>query len=117
MERAKQRLVEAQRAAHLRAQADARQEAERLRRYCDAVEAVHGDNPPTSECLTWARDYIAGLDPLTEPPPMPEPPEATPEARQGHLPEGWSAHGPEQGARTVESRPACFLNLRSWTLA
>jgi hypothetical protein len=99
MQRAKQRLVEVHRAAHLRAQADAWQEAERLRRYCDAVEAVHGCNPQTSAWLAWAREYAECIDPLTDPPTMPEPPEATPEELQEHLPEGWSAHGPEHGAR------------------
>jgi hypothetical protein len=97
MEQAKRRLVETHRLAHLQAQADAWQETERLRRYCDAVETAHADNPQTTEWLAWARGYTARLNPLTEPPTMPELPDATPEALQEHLPEGWSAHGPEHG--------------------
>jgi hypothetical protein len=97
MEEARKRLVETQRAGLLRAQAAAWQEAELLRRYCDAMEAVHGESPETSEWIAWARDFAARLDPLREPPLMPEPPEETPEALQEHLPEGWSVHGPEYG--------------------
>ena len=96
MDRARDRLVEAHRAAHLRAQADAWQQAMRLRRYCDALEAAHGDHPDSAPWLAWARQYAGRLDPLTEPPTMPEPPVATREALQEHLPHGWSASGPER---------------------
>lgn len=99
MEETKQRPIETDRAAPLRAQADAWHEAEGLRRYCDAAEAAHGDDPRTAAWLAWARAYAERLDPLTEPPTMPKPPEPTSEALQKHLPEGWSAEGPERGAR------------------
>jgi hypothetical protein len=62
--------------------------------YCDALDAAHGDNAVTAEWLAWARAYTARLDPLTKPPAMPEPPDASPEALQDHLPDGWSAQGP-----------------------
>jgi hypothetical protein len=97
MEEARRRLVETQRAGLLRAQAAAWHEAELLRRYCDAMEVVHGENPESLKWIAWARDFAARLDPLREPPLMPEPPEETPEALQEHLPDGWSVHGPEYG--------------------
>lgn len=99
MRQAEERLVEAHRAAQLRAQADAWHQAESLRRYCDAVDAAYGDRHETAEWLTWARTHILSLDPLTEPPTMPAAPEASPDALQPHLPEGWSARGPEYGHR------------------
>jgi hypothetical protein len=68
------------------------------------MDAAYGDRPETAEWLTWARAYISRLDPLTAPPEMPEPPEASPEALQPHLPDRWSAHGPEQGLLTSGSR-------------
>jgi hypothetical protein len=94
MEQAKTRLVETHRADQLHAQADAWDQADRLPRYCDALDAAHGDNAVTAEWLAWARAYTARLDPLTKPPAMPEPPDASPEALQDHLPDGWSAQGP-----------------------
>jgi hypothetical protein len=96
MDRARERLLEAHRAAHLRAQTDAWQEATRLRSYCDALEAAYGEHPDSAPWLTWARQHADHLDPLTDPPTMPEPPEATSEALQEHLPPGWSAYGPER---------------------
>jgi hypothetical protein len=99
MDHARERLRDANRAAHLRAQAGAWREADRLRRYCDAIEAAHGDDPDTAEWLAWARSFAISLDPLTEPPTMPEPPEATAEALQEHLPDGWSASGPQPDRR------------------
>jgi hypothetical protein len=101
MDEARERLVEEQRATHLRKQADAWQEVERLRRYCDAVQAAYADRSDTAEWLAWARAYAARLDPLSEPPTMPAPIEATPEVLQPYLPVGWSAEGPEApGYRT-----------------
>jgi hypothetical protein len=97
MERARRRLVETQRAALLRSQEQAWREAEHLREYCDAMEAAHGGNPESAEWISWAREFAARLDPLSEPPVMPEPPEETPEALQEHLPDGWSIRGPEYG--------------------
>jgi hypothetical protein len=94
IEQAKERLVEAHRAQRLEEQAVAWRQAELVRRYCDALEAAQGHDPHAAEWLAWARSHADSLDPLTKPPTMPEPPEATPEALQEHLPEGWSAHGP-----------------------
>jgi ElaB/YqjD/DUF883 family membrane-anchored ribosome-binding protein len=104
MDRARERLIEAHRAAHLRAQADAWQQADRLRRYCDALEAAHGAHPDSAHWLAWARQYANRLDPLTEPPTMPEAPEATSEALQEHLPPGWSDYGPENGYHAHRTR-------------
>lgn len=97
MAEARERLAESNRAADLRTQADAWQTAENLRRYCDAVEAARGHRVETAEWLEWARAYVGWLDPLSEPPALSEPPEATPDALQQHLPDGWSAQGPEYG--------------------
>jgi hypothetical protein len=99
MERARTRLVETRRAMVLRSQEQAWREAERLREYCDAMEAAHGGDPESAEWIAWARGFATRLDPLSEAPRMPEPPEETPEALQEHLPDGWSVRGPEYGRR------------------
>jgi hypothetical protein len=95
MDQARERLIETHRATQLRAQADAWDEACRLRRYCDAIDVAHGDHPPTAQWLAWARAHATQLDPLTDPRTMHAAPEATPETLQPHLPDGWSALGPE----------------------
>ena len=103
MDRARSSLVETQRAALLRSQEKAWREAERLREYCDAMEAAHGGSSGSAEWIAWARDFASRLDPLGEPPIMPEPPEETPEALQEHLPDGWSVRGPEYGRHYLPS--------------
>ena len=108
MDQARARLLDAHRADHLRAQAGAWREADELRRYCKAIEAAHGGHPGTAEWLAWARAYAARLDPLAEAPTMPDPPEATAEALQEHLPDGWSAYGPEPHRRSHRSVPAPY---------
>lgn len=107
MEHARVTLVEMQRAAQLRSQEQSWREAERLREYCDAMEAAHGDDPESAEWIAWARGFAARLDPLDKPPRMPEPPEETPEALREHLPDGWSVHGPEYGRHHL-GRPLPF---------
>jgi hypothetical protein len=104
MEQARQRLVQEYRASHLRAQADAWQQAEELRRYCNAAEATYGDRSDTTEWLNWARAFASELDPLTEPPTMPALGEVGPEDLQPYLPDGWSAHAPD--ARDPRHAPA-----------
>jgi hypothetical protein len=99
MRQAEERLIETHRATQLRTQADAWHLADTLRRYCDAIEAAYGDRPDSAEWLTWARAHVLALDPLTEAPTMPDAPEASPDALQPHLPDGWSARGPEYGFR------------------
>jgi hypothetical protein len=96
MEQARERLVVASRATRLRAELGAWQEADAIHRYCDAIEERHcGEDP--SEWVAWCRSYAERLDPLSDPPLMPIPPDPTPEALQPHLPTGWSAHGPHHG--------------------
>lgn len=95
MRQAEQQLVESNRADRLLEQSDSWHRAEALRRYCDAMEVAHGARAETVTWLAWARTYIRQLDPLNEAPAMPADPEVTPEALQAHLPEGWSARGPE----------------------
>jgi hypothetical protein len=97
MDDAKHRLVETHRAEQLRSDAARWTAAQTLRRYCDAVQASYGDRSETAEWLAWARVYVSQLDPLSLAPVMPEDPEPTIEALQQHLPDGWSAHGPEYG--------------------
>ena len=94
MEQATERLVAAHRVAELRRQSETWHEAERLRRYCEALGAAHGDNPATAEWLAWARAHASASDPLAAPPSMPQAPVASAEALQEHLPSGWSAEGP-----------------------
>lgn len=69
-----------------------------MRRYCDAAEARYGDRAATMEWLDWARGYADRRDPLTDPPSMPEPLDATAEAPEEYLPRDWSTHGPGHGA-------------------
>lgn len=73
MAEARERHIESHRAGQLRAEADAWHDADRLRRYCDAMDARHGEHPPTAEWLAWARGYADRLDPLMQPPSMPVP--------------------------------------------
>lgn len=101
MERARRRLVDTQRSALLRDQAAAWEEAERLRRYCDAMQADYRGRAESAEWIEWAINFVSRLDPLREPAVMPELPQETPEALQEHLPDGWSVHGPEYGRRHV----------------
>ena len=96
MKRARERLLTEHRASHLRSEAERWSEAERLRQYCDALAAAHGDLPNAAEWLGWARTYIRDLDPLARPPAMPDPPPESLEDLQRHLPAGWSAHGPHE---------------------
>lgn len=95
MDQAAQRLEHGHRVAFLRRETEAWHEADRIRRYCDAAEATYGDRQDTAAWLAWARAHAARLDPLTQPPSTPELTEVSPEDLQPHLPEGWSAVGPE----------------------
>ena len=103
MDQARQRLVETQRIGLLRAQAKAWKEADLLCRYCDAMDEAHGEHPESAEWIAWVRDFASRVDPLGEPPVMPDPPEETPEALQEHLPQGWSVYGPEYGRHHIPS--------------
>lgn len=94
VETAKPRLIAARKATELRAQERAWREAQQLREYCDAMEARHGDDPATAEWLTWSRDLVERLDPLTTPPRTPADPEISARDLDEHMPAGWSAYGP-----------------------
>jgi hypothetical protein len=94
MAEARERFLEDYRAAKLREQASAWQTADVLRRYCDAMEAAHGGDEGAADWLAWARAHVRGIDPLRQPPTMPEQPEAGPEDLQRYFPAGWSARGP-----------------------
>lgn len=97
LQQAMERLVESHRSTHLRAQVESWEEADRIRRYCAAMDAAHSDNEAAAAWLAWAREHADRIDPLLNPPGMPEDPEPTHEAVQRYLPEGWSTHGPEHG--------------------
>jgi hypothetical protein len=97
MAQARERLIEDHRAAHLRGQADAWHEADRLRAYCAAVSENHSGDPDTEKFLTLAKNHATSIDPLSDPPALPCAPEPTAQALQPYMPAGWSAHGPEHG--------------------
>jgi hypothetical protein len=94
---ARQQLVEQGRIDELRAQVASWRESELIRRYCDAIEEAHGDDPQCTEWIGWARAFAAKVNPLRAAPSMPDPPEETPEALQELLPDGWCVRGPEYG--------------------
>jgi hypothetical protein len=94
MREAEVRAADDRRLAHLRRQADAWEEADRLRRYCCAMEKAYGDHPDTGAWIEWVRNHAATLDPLREAPTEPDPVESTPEELQRYLPTGWRVEGP-----------------------
>lgn len=94
MDRAAEQLVEDQRAAELRRQTHAWDDAKRIRRYCDAIEAAYGGRVETARWLAWARDFAARLDPLSRAPTAPEVLEVTLDELQRYFPPGWSALDP-----------------------
>jgi hypothetical protein len=100
MDDARAKLLEAHRAAQLRAEADRWHEAEKLRRYCDAL--AKGAGTHEGEWIEWARAYANQIDPLSDPIGIPTPPEETIESLDRFMPDGWSADGPEHGRR-----PSC----------
>jgi hypothetical protein len=94
MATAHERQIEDDRIARLTANVDAWDQALRIRAYCDAAEATYHDNADAMEWIAWARTHAQRLDPLAHAPAFAELPEATPEALQPYLPDGWSADGP-----------------------
>jgi hypothetical protein len=105
MDEAAERLLHDHRANQLRNQADSWDQADRIRRYCAAAEAAHGDRTDTASWLEWARAYAANLDPLTQPTTTPELSDVSIEEMQPYLPAGWSAQGPDQGLRHSPYQP------------
>jgi hypothetical protein len=100
MERAADGLLRDQRESQLREQAQAWDEAARIRRYCDAAESEYGDRAMTIEWLAWARGHADALDPLASPPSTPELSEVTLAELQAYLPDGYSACGSDHGRMT-----------------
>lgn len=95
MAQAHERLIEEHRAAHSCREADAWRLATSLEEYCDAIEASYPDGSASANWTRWIRGHAKHINPLTQEPALPDPPEATIEALQKHLPAGWSAEGPE----------------------
>jgi hypothetical protein len=59
---ARVRLVAAHRSVHLHQQSEAWSQADRLRRYCDAMEAAYGEHADSTQWIAWARAHAAELD-------------------------------------------------------
>ena len=97
MVRAQDRVVESHRVSQLGSRLDAWDEAQRIRAYCEAMDAAAEGSEDTAAWLAWAREYVEKIDPIGVPTSLPEDPELTHEAVQQHLPAGWSTYGPEHG--------------------
>ena len=97
MDRAAERLLHDHRVEQLHKEACDWEEADRIRRYCDAAEAKYGDRADTIEWLAWARSHADAQDPLAHPPSMPELSEVTLQELELYLPDGWSTRGPDHG--------------------
>jgi hypothetical protein len=72
MARARERYLDAARAEALRGQVSAREEAQRVRSYCDALDAAHPQDAGVQARIGWARAYADELDPVGKGPGMPE---------------------------------------------
>src|SRR5437764_186976 len=96
MEHAKLRLVEDHRLEVLRNRVRAWREADAIRAYCDALEALHGADaiaadPEAAQWLALAREQADHAQQL---PRMPADPEITHEALEPYLGR-WSPYGPQ----------------------
>lgn len=80
METAKERYIRAYRGRALEQDAATWRRAVQLREFCDAAEAKFGSGRDQldegfSDWLSWVREYADGLDPLREPPTIPDDPD------------------------------------------
>jgi hypothetical protein len=94
MDAARRRLRQDGLRNRLLAEIKAWNEAEQIRAYCDAMEAVYPEEDGVREWLAWARRHAGERDPLACVPPLPEQREPSPEELQRYLPNGWDASGP-----------------------
>jgi hypothetical protein len=97
VERARLRVVEEHQAETLTRRVRAWEEADKIRAYCEAVEARYGieavaANPSVAEWLAFARQRADLAQQLPEMPPNPE---ITRESLTPHL-GGWSPYGPQR---------------------
>ncbi len=95
MGEAQRGLIESHRATWLHSRLEAWDEAERIRRYCQAMETTAGESEETATWVAWALGYAEKIDPIGVPTSLPEDPVMTHEAVQEHLPDGWSTYGAE----------------------
>ncbi|MFG2402590.1 hypothetical protein [Streptomyces lydicus] len=103
MEQARITLLQDRRVKALREQADAWNEAGRIRAYCDALDqhistALTGspeDQQSVTEWITWARNYADRIDPVHRLPGIPKEPPVSPEDLRPYL-NGWSPYGPKR---------------------
>ena len=75
----------------------------RLRRYCDALDALIQETKPSDaigsqDWALWARSYAESIDPLGEVPTVPVVPEPKAEDLKPFL-DGWSPYGPDSSFR------------------
>ncbi|GAB3922063.1 hypothetical protein GCM10029976_009990 [Kribbella albertanoniae] len=96
IDRARRMATHAHRAAVLTAQAERWQQATAIREYCDALEQLASST--SAEWISWARAHASALDPLSNPPGMPEEPELKPEDLKPYLGR-WSPYGPDGDPR------------------
>jgi hypothetical protein len=96
VERAKELFIEAHRANELKAQVNARREAEAMRAYLVELEAAHGESAVSAEWIAWIRSYIDKRDPLTNAPEMPVSPDISREDLKPFLPPGVNPYGPQR---------------------
>ena len=90
IDQAKNRLIDHHRGEELQRQVVRWQEADAIRRYCQALEQQTGDHERgMGEWIEWARRYADRVDPLLNPPGMPADPDAAPDA----LRPSWDAAG------------------------
>ena len=94
---ARERAIEQHHVETLRARVDARERADRIRAYCDAIERRHGEeiasDPEPGRWLEFARQRA---DQAQRVPRMPADPELRSEDLAPFL-GGWSPHGPHRG--------------------
>lgn len=103
LEVAKARFVEHHRVETLRQHVTAWDEAQRMRSYSDAVEALaelpgRGDAAPLREWARWARDRADRLDPLRQDVIVPEEADPSPDDLVPFL-DGWDPREPKRAVR------------------
>jgi len=98
MERARERLLEATRVAHLQEQVDRWQLAADVRAFIEQIRGgptAHVVEPSEEAWLQWASEYADAIDPMSRPVGFPPEVQPTPDALRPHL-DGWSPYGPER---------------------
>lgn len=95
MDEARERHYQARCAEILDEQIKAWEHAERIRRYCDHLQAQGDADPAAQEWIRWARSHADQVDPSTGALTLPERPEKVPANELRPYLDGWSPYGPE----------------------